>query len=353
MDTKTVVKKFAVYGRNIQPSAVEILLKNINSHDLDGVIAHICKTVNSFIISPEDVLSALNNFKKREDNGKKNKKVQKSVNVVGNVTIRDVTGKSSCEGSVEDFIAYFNSRFEKLSSLLRKRLKPIKLTSVSKFQNETVDVVGMVKDVIVDEKAVIVYLNITSQNEAKKQEVVKNLKQVLSEYFVKVSIEISGDAPSQAPPIEPQQQTHPAILDNVKHVTAIASGKGGVGKSTVAANLACAMAIQGKKVGLLDLDIYGPSLPIVLGLNEQPELTQDKKLIPLEKFGMKVMSFGFISGNETPVIWRGPLVARMTEQFFRDVKWGELDVMILDLPPGTGDIQLTLTQNFECQVQSW
>ena len=150
---------------------------------------------------------------------------------------------------------------------------------------------GMVKDVIVDEKAVIVYLNITSQNEAKKQEVVKNLKQVLSEYFVKVSIEISGEAPSQAPPIEPQQQTHPAILDNVKHVIAIASGKGGVGKSTVAANLACAMAIQGKKVGLLDLDIYGPSLPIVLGLNEQPEMTQDKKLIPLEKFGMKVMSF--------------------------------------------------------------
>jgi ATP-binding protein involved in chromosome partitioning len=203
---------------------------------------------------------------------------------------------------------------------------------------------GMVKDVIVDEKVVIVYLNITSQNETKKQEIVKIIKQVLSEYFLKVSIEISGDAPSQAPPIEAQQQAHPAILDNVKHVIAIASGKGGVGKSTVAANLACAMAIQGKKVGLLDLDIYGPSLPIVLGLNEQPEMTQDKKLIPLEKFGMKVMSFGFISGNETPVIWRGPLVARMTEQFFRDVKWGELDVMILDLPPGTGDIQLTLTQ---------
>jgi len=203
---------------------------------------------------------------------------------------------------------------------------------------------GMVKDVIVDEKTVVVSLNIASQNEAKKQEVVKNLKEVLSEYFVKVSIEISGNAPSQAPSIEPQQQAHPAILDNVKHVIAIASGKGGVGKSTVAANLACAMALQGKKIGLLDLDIYGPSLPIVLGLNEQPEMTQDKKLIPLEKFGMQVMSFGFISGNETPVIWRGPLVSRMTEQFFRDVKWGELDVMILDLPPGTGDIQLTLTQ---------
>jgi len=203
---------------------------------------------------------------------------------------------------------------------------------------------GMVKDVSVDEDAVTVYLNITSQNEEKKQEVIKSVEKVLSEHFKTVAVKISGDAPQQAPPIESQQRVPPPILENIKHVIAIASGKGGVGKSTVAANLACAMAIQGKKVGLLDLDIYGPSLPIVLGLNEQPEMTQDKKLIPLEKFGMKVMSFGFISGNETPVIWRGPLVSRMTEQFFRDVKWGELDVMILDLPPGTGDIQLTLTQ---------
>ena len=98
------------------------------------------------------------------------------------------------------------------------------------------------------------------------------------------------------------------------------------------------------RVGLLDLDIYGPSLPIVFGINEQPQMTQDNKLVPLEKFGLKIMSFGFISGNDTPVIWRGPLVSRMTEQFFRDVEWGELDILILDLPPGTGDIQLTLTQ---------
>ena len=104
------------------------------------------------------------------------------------------------------------------------------------------------------------------------------------------------------------------------------------------------MVKQGHQVGLLDLDIYGPSLPIVLDLHDQPKMTQNKKLIPLEKFGMKVMSFGFISGNDTPVIWRGPLVSRMTEQFFRDVEWGDLDIMILDLPPGTGDIQLTLTQ---------
>ena len=202
---------------------------------------------------------------------------------------------------------------------------------------------GMVKDVSLDGDRVTVHLNITSQNEAKKEAVIKSIEKVLSEHFKTVSVEISGDVPRQAPPIESQSPPAP-ILGNVKHVIAVASGKGGVGKSTVAANLACAMVKQGKKVGLLDLDIYGPSLPIIFGLNEQPQMTQDKKLIPLEKFGMKVMSFGFISGNETPVIWRGPLVSRMTEQFFRDVQWGELDVMILDLPPGTGDIQLTLTQ---------
>ncbi len=205
---------------------------------------------------------------------------------------------------------------------------------------------GMVKDVSVDGDTVTVHLNITSQNEEKKQEVILAVKKELSGHFKAVNVELSADAPQQAAPTQPQQAP-PAILENVKHVVAVASGKGGVGKSTVAANLACAMARQGKKVGLLDLDIYGPSLPIVLGINEQPQMTQDKKLVPLQKFGMEVMSFGFISGNDTPVIWRGPLVSRMTEQFFRDVAWGELDVMILDLPPGTGDVQLTLTQKLK------
>ena len=206
---------------------------------------------------------------------------------------------------------------------------------------------GMVKDILVEGDQVTVQLNITSQNEEKKQEVISAVKKELAEHFSTVTIEVSADAPQQGGPIQAPKNAPAAILDNVKHIIAVASGKGGVGKSTVAANLACAMAIQGKKVGLLDLDIYGPSLPIVFGINEQPELTQDKKLVPLEKFGMKLMSFGFISGNETPVIWRGPMVSKMTEQFFGDVKWGELDVMILDLPPGTGDIQLTLTQKLK------
>lgn len=200
---------------------------------------------------------------------------------------------------------------------------------------------GMVKNIVVDDDKVTVTLNISSQNENKKDEVISAVKQELEKHFKFVTVELSLEESPQ-PVVSGAQE--PSILEGVKHIIAIASGKGGVGKSTVAANIACAMVKLGKKVGLLDLDIYGPSMPIVLDLHDQPQMTQDKKLIPLEKFGMKVMSFGFISGNDTPVIWRGPLVSRMTEQFFRDVQWGELDIMILDLPPGTGDIQLTLTQ---------
>ncbi|MDP6966986.1 MAG: Mrp/NBP35 family ATP-binding protein, partial [Candidatus Marinimicrobia bacterium] len=139
----------------------------------------------------------------------------------------------------------------------------------------------------------------------------------------------------------------PVSLPGVKYTVAVASGKGGVGKSTVATNLAAQWASQGYKVGLLDLDIYGPSLPILLGINERPDMTPEKKLIPLQKYGMNVMSLGFISGNETPVIWRGPMVARMTEQFFTDVLWQDLDFLVLDLPPGTGDVQLTLVQKLK------
>ena len=202
---------------------------------------------------------------------------------------------------------------------------------------------GMVKDLEVVGDRVVLTLNIASQNQNKKQEVIDAIKTVLKNDFSEVEIALSGDTKPSNVPIQPKEQA----LGSVSNIIAIASGKGGVGKSTVAVNLACSMAKKGMKVGLLDLDIYGPSLPIVLDLHEQPQMTEDKKLIPLEKFGMKVMSFGFISGNDTPVIWRGPLVSRMTEQFFKDVEWGDLDIMILDLPPGTGDIQLTLTQKLK------
>jgi len=203
---------------------------------------------------------------------------------------------------------------------------------------------GMVNDIQIESENVIIYLKITSQNEEKKKLLVKDIKENLGKYFSSVSVEIDDKGNSNPPSVSPSAQPITPILPNVKHIIAIASGKGGVGKSTVASNIACGLKHKGFNVGLLDLDIYGPSLPIILGINQQPKMTTDNRLVPLDRYGMKVMSFGFISGNDTPVIWRGPLVSRMTEQFFKDVDWGELDFLILDLPPGTGDVQLTLTQ---------
>jgi ATP-binding protein involved in chromosome partitioning len=135
----------------------------------------------------------------------------------------------------------------------------------------------------------------------------------------------------------------PALLPQVRNIVAVASGKGGVGKSTVAVNLAVALAQQGLSVGLLDADIYGPSLPHMLGLSRKPEVRGDK-MIPLEAWGLKAMSIGFLVDQDTAMIWRGPMVMGALEQMMGQVEWGELDVMIVDMPPGTGDAQLTMAQ---------
>ena len=132
---------------------------------------------------------------------------------------------------------------------------------------------------------------------------------------------------------------------NAKNIIAIASGKGGVGKSTFAVNFAVALSELGKKVGILDADIYGPSVPRMMGISGRPEASENKKLIPLESYGIKCMSIGFLVGVDTPTIWRGPMVMKALEQMFNGVEWGELDYLIIDLPPGTGDAQLTLAQS--------
>jgi ATP-binding protein involved in chromosome partitioning len=133
-------------------------------------------------------------------------------------------------------------------------------------------------------------------------------------------------------------------IAGVKNIIAVASGKGGVGKSTFSVNLAITLANQGKKVGLLDADLYGPSVPTMMGINKRPDLTNDNKIMPLEKFGIKLMSLGFLIPEDAPAIWRGPVVMQVITQFLKDVKWGEIDFLVVDLPPGTGDIQLTLVQ---------
>jgi len=133
-------------------------------------------------------------------------------------------------------------------------------------------------------------------------------------------------------------------VPGVKHIIAVASGKGGVGKSTTAVNLALGLAANGLATGLLDADIYGPSMPRMLGVTEKPESADGKMLKPIERFGLKTMSIGYIVNEDTPMIWRGPMVSSALEQMLRDVEWGGLDVLVVDMPPGTGDAQLTLAQ---------
>jgi ATP-binding protein involved in chromosome partitioning len=133
-------------------------------------------------------------------------------------------------------------------------------------------------------------------------------------------------------------------VPGVKHTIAVASGKGGVGKSTTAVNLALGLAANGLATGLLDADIYGPSMPRMLGVTEKPESADGKQLKPIERFGLKTMSIGYIVNEDTPMIWRGPMVSSALEQMLRDVEWGALDVLVVDMPPGTGDAQLTLAQ---------
>ena len=132
---------------------------------------------------------------------------------------------------------------------------------------------------------------------------------------------------------------------DAKNIVAIASGKGGVGKSTFSVNLATALSSLDLKIGLLDADIYGPSVPRMMGISKKPIMNENKKLVPLENYGIKLMSIGFILDSEAPTIWRGPMVMKALEQMFNGVEWGELDYLILDLPPGTGDAQLTLAQS--------
>jgi ATP-binding protein involved in chromosome partitioning len=197
---------------------------------------------------------------------------------------------------------------------------------------------GLVKDILIKDGKVSFTLELTTPAHPLKAKFKEDAEKAVSALPGVKSVDVAVTARGGA---EPKEE----LLTGVKNTIAVASGKGGVGKSTIAANLALALAAEGAKVGLLDADVYGPSLPILLGIKRMPDVVGEKKLKPIEKYGIKVMSLGFLIDADQAVIWRGPMVHSLLTQFLRDVEWGELDYLIVDLPPGTGDAQLTLSQS--------
>jgi ATP-binding protein involved in chromosome partitioning len=203
---------------------------------------------------------------------------------------------------------------------------------------------GLVKEISAAGGAVSVSLQLTSANPAAAQQIKEESEHVLKALpgVNRVHVEIQQPAAGPATPSTPFANQN--RVPGVKRVIAIASGKGGVGKSTVAANLACALKHLGANVGLLDCDIYGPSIPLMMGVHERPTISPQEQLVPPVGHGVKVMSIGLLLTDEQPVIWRGPMITKTIQQFLTAVEWGELDFLLVDLPPGTGDAQLSLCQ---------
>lgn len=202
---------------------------------------------------------------------------------------------------------------------------------------------GMIKDIRVDSGKVNLTLALTTLRCPRKKQLVGEIKKVVGEIpgVTIVDVQVSELSDDERKRLFPK---HPLVgIKKVGQALAVASGKGGVGKTTVAVNVALALAGEGKRVGLLDADVYGPSIPLMLGLSQKP-VVENGMLIPLEKFGLKIISFGMLMEEGQPVIWRGPLVGRAIKQLLGEVMWGELDYLVVDLPPGTGDPSITVAQ---------
>ena len=219
-----------------------------------------------------------------------------------------------------------------------------------KYPGFTRDIVtfGIVREVLVEGGAVRVRIELGPGNPAVATTIETDARAAVEAIAGVSSVVIRVG--SEAAPHTAKPGTAPGVLDaellpGVAHTIAVASGKGGVGKSTVAVNLAVALAQRGAKVGLLDADIYGPSIPLMMGVDERPTIDPSgRSILPFDRWGVRFMSLGFLVPKEDAVIWRGPMVMKAIEQLLRDVAWGELDVLVVDMPPGTGDAQLTLSQ---------
>ena len=198
---------------------------------------------------------------------------------------------------------------------------------------------NMVKDLEVTDSQVSMKIELTTPACPLKDEIERNVHTALGDIGAKEVTVTWGAMVRRAQPAQAQQ-----LLPGVKNIIAVASGKGGVGKSTISANLAVALALEGASVGLLDADITGPNIPMMLGVEGAPAASAEGKITPLERYGVKVISIQFFVPEGQPIVWRGPLVGGAIQQFLKDVDWGELDYLVIDLPPGTSDAQLTLAQ---------
>jgi ATP-binding protein involved in chromosome partitioning len=195
---------------------------------------------------------------------------------------------------------------------------------------------GLVNSVSVDETTVRVSLALGAPYSPTETDIAAAVREALSD--LDRELDLSADIDTG---LSPDEQ----VLPGVTNIVAVASGKGGVGKSTVAVNLAAGLADRGARVGLFDADIYGPNVPRMVSAEERPQATEQETIVPPERFGVKLMSMAFLVGDDDPVIWRGPMVHKIITQLWDDVEWGELDYLVVDLPPGTGDTQLTLLQS--------
>ncbi len=220
---------------------------------------------------------------------------------------------------------------------------------------------GRVANILVDGGKVIFAIGIDATEAGAMEPVRKAAESAVgglpgvTQVLVGLTADKAPSRPAASPGMQARRQAHgqpgpggptpkAAGVPGVKQIIAVASGKGGVGKSTTTANLAVALATLGLKVGVLDADIYGPSVPKIFGITGKPRLVSGRTLAPMEAYGLKIMSIGFLIDEETPMIWRGPMVISAITQMLREVAWGELDVLVVDMPPGTGDAQLTMAQ---------
>lgn len=204
---------------------------------------------------------------------------------------------------------------------------------------------GLIKNVAVNNGAASVTIELSSPNQdiarQLKAECEAAIKGVPGVTLAHVEVKVPAGAQAAAPQSPFANQNK---VPGIARIVAVASGKGGVGKSTCSVNLACALKQLGHQVGLLDCDIYGPSIPLMMGIRQRPTISADQKMVPPANYGVKLMSMGFLIEDDSPVIWRGPMIMKTVQQFFHSVEWGTLDYLLVDLPPGTGDAQLSLCQ---------